>query len=63
MNGAEFLIENGCGDALIKSRLVKQSGASKVPRDEELELTPLGFEYVREQFGDRTLVGLGVLEP
>ena len=63
VNGAEFLIENGCGDALIKSRLVKQSGASKVPRDEELELTPLGFEYVREQFGDRTLVGLGVLEP
>jgi len=63
VDGAEFLIENGCGDALIKSRMVKQTESTKAPRDEAFELTSLGFEYVREQFGDTALIGLGVLEP
>lgn len=63
LNGAQYLIENGCGDALIKSGMVKLANSGMPPREEVLELTRLGFEYVYRQFGGKRLIDLGVLEP
>lgn len=63
LDGIEYLIENGCGDALIKSGMVRLINPGRPPREEELELTHLGFDYVRGQIGDKKLIDLGILEP
>lgn len=63
VKGTEYLIENGCGDALIKSRMVELIATDDRPRDEKFSLTRLGFEYVREIVGDAKLIDFGVLEP
>lgn len=63
VNGVEYLIENGCGDALIKSRMVEFIPNGDHPREEKFSLTRAGFEYVCEIIGGAKLVDLGVLEP
>jgi hypothetical protein len=63
IQGAEFIIENGCGDALLKSKMARLREECKRPREEELELTDLGFEFLLGEFGEPTLLDLGILEP
>lgn len=63
LNGAEYLIENGCGREMIKAGLVRLESETRNPREDVLVLTDFGFDYVRRMLTDRRLIDLAVLAP
>lgn len=63
INGIKFLIENGCGCEMIKAGLLKVPVQANSVLNEKMELTNLGFRFVRTEIGERRLIELGILEP